>query len=324
MKLIQYIIILFLSFIIFNCDGGDKTIVSPSKDDDNSSSSNNTTNTIKKYSVSGRAVDWSDNPISGVTITISGQQITKSTTTDRNGYYSFTNLEKGSYTITADKEGYLAVFNEGKVEIYIDSSNEEANFLFSKLVQRKTITLTASEDTYVDERHASENYGSSEHLMTGHEDLRNATGNPQKGYIYYKCALIRFDLSQIPATATIISASLELTIHYPTISHKTSNVTVSLIDHCPRVNWRENEAISFDYPSTLIHIQTRTIDSTIPSRVYYWDVREAIKKWIAESHPNYGFCVKSYNNESIHDQCDFRSREHPQGGGPRLKITYEM
>jgi inhibitor of cysteine peptidase len=56
------------------------------------------------YSISG-TVTLGSSPLSGVTITLSGTA-KGSTTTNSDGSYSFTNLQKGSYTVTPSKTGY--------------------------------------------------------------------------------------------------------------------------------------------------------------------------------------------------------------------------
>jgi hypothetical protein len=57
------------------------------------------------YSISGIITDSSSNPLSGVTISLTGSA-TSSTTTDSNGFYGFSGLSNGSYTITPTKTGY--------------------------------------------------------------------------------------------------------------------------------------------------------------------------------------------------------------------------
>jgi len=55
-------------------------------------------------SISGRVTDDSNNPALGVTLTSSSGS---STTTNASGYYTFTNVITGTYTITPTKSGYI-------------------------------------------------------------------------------------------------------------------------------------------------------------------------------------------------------------------------
>ena len=73
------------------CGGGSNNI-------DESDGSNNATYTISGI-VSGDVQE-------GVVITLSGAA-TSSATTDDSGFYSFSNLESGSYSLSANLEGYV-------------------------------------------------------------------------------------------------------------------------------------------------------------------------------------------------------------------------
>ncbi|MBI2471289.1 MAG: carboxypeptidase regulatory-like domain-containing protein [Planctomycetes bacterium] len=56
--------------------------------------------------VFGFVIDEDDNPLKGVTVTITGNNSSDSAETDDDGYYEFTGLSKGDYTLTYEKEGY--------------------------------------------------------------------------------------------------------------------------------------------------------------------------------------------------------------------------
>jgi hypothetical protein len=57
------------------------------------------------YSISGIVTDNSGTALSGVTVSLTGAS-SASTTTDTSGFYRFTGLSNGSYTITPTKTGY--------------------------------------------------------------------------------------------------------------------------------------------------------------------------------------------------------------------------
>ncbi|HET6456896.1 MAG TPA: carboxypeptidase regulatory-like domain-containing protein, partial [Armatimonadota bacterium] len=57
---------------------------------------------IEVWVVSGYIVDSVDAGIEGVTVTLSGDE-SGSTTTDANGFYTFSNIPNGSYTVTPAK-----------------------------------------------------------------------------------------------------------------------------------------------------------------------------------------------------------------------------
>ena len=56
--------------------------------------------------ISGYVVDEDENALQGVTVTIEGGNLSDSTETNADGYYEFTNLAAGNYTLTYEKEGY--------------------------------------------------------------------------------------------------------------------------------------------------------------------------------------------------------------------------
>lgn len=56
--------------------------------------------------ISGYIIDEDENALQGVTVTIEGGNLSDSTQTNTDGYYEFTNLAAGNYTLTYEKEGY--------------------------------------------------------------------------------------------------------------------------------------------------------------------------------------------------------------------------
>ena len=57
-------------------------------------------------SISGDVKDGDGNVLQGVTVTIKGNSFTNETETDADGRYEFTELAKGNYTLTYEKDGY--------------------------------------------------------------------------------------------------------------------------------------------------------------------------------------------------------------------------
>jgi len=72
------------------------------------------------YTVSGRVRDRDGNPIEGVRIYLSGE-LTKEAVTDSKGYYRISGLSDGTYTIKAQKQGY--VFEPQEIEFRVKGSN---------------------------------------------------------------------------------------------------------------------------------------------------------------------------------------------------------
>src|SRR3990172_11446464 len=56
--------------------------------------------------VFGFVSDLDEEPLTGVTVTITGTEFSDSEETDVDGFYTFENLAAGDYTLTYEKEGY--------------------------------------------------------------------------------------------------------------------------------------------------------------------------------------------------------------------------
>ncbi len=78
-------------------------------------------NAIPTYTVSGTVTDGENNPIEGATVT--NEETGETVTTDENGDYSFTDVEEGTYTLTASAEGYVSASQ--KVSVTEDVTNAD-------------------------------------------------------------------------------------------------------------------------------------------------------------------------------------------------------
>lgn len=76
------------------------------------------------YSISGIVTDSNGNTLSGVTMTLTGAA-NSSMQTDSNGFYGFTELNNGSYTVTPSKTGYT--FSPSSIPVTINNSDAIAD-----------------------------------------------------------------------------------------------------------------------------------------------------------------------------------------------------
>lgn len=83
---------------------------------------------VQYYSISGKVIDSRKKGISGITVAISTDPVTK-VTTDSNGSYTFTDIASGSYTVTPSM-GVKDRFSPLKKDITIDSK-DAANVNFT-------------------------------------------------------------------------------------------------------------------------------------------------------------------------------------------------
>ncbi|GEM_PF-3714485 len=82
---------------------------------------------LPEYKISGTVKDDNDNPVPNVTITLSGDG-TGTTQTDGSGYYEFTDLSAGTYTVTPEKAGYVFTPSSQDVTLTQDEPQKEVNF----------------------------------------------------------------------------------------------------------------------------------------------------------------------------------------------------
>src|SRR5262249_611672 len=87
------------------------------------------------YTVSGVVTDGQSQPVSGVTVSLSGGQ-TGQTTTATNGSYSFSGLPTGNYTFTPSKSGY--VFDPSSIN-YPDLQKNKTDANFTALPAQQTV-----------------------------------------------------------------------------------------------------------------------------------------------------------------------------------------
>ena len=107
MRIIKFIIAILFSLSVASCSGGGSSY-------GGSSSGSNSGNYT--YYISG-TVTFSGNPLLGATISLAGTRST-TTTTDSSGYYSFTGLANGSYTVTPSGLGYTYTPSSIAVTMY--------------------------------------------------------------------------------------------------------------------------------------------------------------------------------------------------------------
>lgn len=113
-KQVRVSLVLFILVLLVGCGGSSHHSGSGSK-----------VNPEGIYSISGNA-SLGDNPLEGVTVTLSGAG-SGTVTTDANGNYSFTDLPDGSYTLTPSMSGY--VFTPASKAVTIQGSNvDSVNF----------------------------------------------------------------------------------------------------------------------------------------------------------------------------------------------------
>lgn len=162
------------------------------------------------------------------------------------------------------------------------------------------ITATADQDAYVTSRNPDTNYGSVSPLTV------SAKANNLRQALY------RFDLSQLPAGANIITATVSLFVidqnNRPVNIHRiTSDWTESAI------TWN-NGSGSFD-PAPSASFVPEFITQYITT-----DITSLVQQWVSGAAQNYGIMLVG----RVNNQTSYASRESSPDQVPYLTIRYSI
>ena len=137
--------------------------------------------------------------------------------------------------------------------------------LFTLFAAASSVELIPTEDSYIDYDDPSKNYGSASTLWTWGEVCYGSSCFGSKTFL-------KFDLSEVPSSATITSAELKLYLSSTTSPTSTVNVF-----YCSNNNWNELLINWYNAPS----FQSTPIDTcyTVAFEGWYsWTVTTAVNK----------------------------------------------
>lgn len=144
-----------------------------------------------------------------------------------------------------------------------------------------TVTLVAVADAYIDNGLPNNNYGASEDLFASlYGDFNNV-----------QWTLARFDLSSIPAAATIQSATVRL---YQEFGSGLASVTLNL--NRAGASWTEY-GVTFNNRPTLYLVSSASVGTGAGWKS--WDATSLVSAWVGETHPNYGVGVSGPVSGSV-------------------------
>lgn len=175
--------------------------------------------------------------------------------------------------------------------------------LQTDLVFADTLVLEPVADAYVDSQNPAVNYGGAIVLESRFEP---ATA---RRFVPY----LKFNLSSIPAGATINSANLHLYVR-----GALGSLPVSLPVFRPTEDWGENIITWDNKPSA--PSPAASIEVTSAAGVYQsWDVAALVRDWVSGTYPNHGLFF-FYEGMPVFHRIRFDSRE--AANRPRLIIDY--
>ncbi|MGV6858953.1 MAG: DUF4347 domain-containing protein, partial [bacterium] len=174
---------------------------------------------------------------------------------------------------------------------------------------------SGTQDTEIQQGSASTSFGNATSINV---DLDNGSGVAQ--------GLIRFDdlfgsgNSQIPAGATITSASLELQVTGPSAAAANISLHQMLTDWDESSTWN---SLSGGVSTDDVEAKS-TADGSVPTpdttgTITVTGLESSVQAWANGQNPNYGWLINTDNS----DGWDFRSSEYATPNlRPRLVVTY--
>ena len=167
----------------------------------------------------------------------------------------------------------------------------------------ETVTLGAIIDTYVDEEMAGSNFGGSARLHAGML--------PEFGF--RRQSLVKFNLADIPADATIHSATFRA---YLDEAFQLTSVNLTMGRNS--ATWTEYGASWNNKPAC---VAKNTIAVGLSDGWKSWNALDLVNDWLSGGSANYGLCLygPNYGASDFYDRR-FRSRE--SGMPPELVVEF--
>ncbi len=180
---------------------------------------------------------------------------------------------------------------------------------------QKLVELTPVADTFISEWYPDDRYG-------GNVSLRVRSGDIEQ-------ALLRFDLSSLPANMILDEAQLQVTV----INRSNANPMTARLYRLKR-DWREDEAthrqarngVAWEKPgakgasdrdATLVG--SRALPSSGAALI---DVKSAVADWLAQPASNQGFILSGDSDGSVYYALG--SRENRSDQRPKLLVRYRL
>ncbi len=170
-----------------------------------------------------------------------------------------------------------------------------------------TVTLTANADSWVDQDATSDNHGTDTTLEVS---SRDSSRNER--------TFVRFNLSSIPGTATVQSASLNLFMYSAPSGSRTHDA------HRVTASWTESGITWSNQPGAATLPSDSASTGTSDDVTISWDVTSDAQGFVDGSLTNNGWRIKDLaESSSTERRAQFRSREYGTSSQrPQLVVTY--
>ncbi len=179
-----------------------------------------------------------------------------------------------------------------------------------------TTTLTASQEVGVKQPDWDPTTPTSQRLRFG------GYNDGEENHFYR--SFIAFDLSGIPADATISNATLIMTVFgtSPVFSG-----TIPISAYRVTTSWTENITWTQQPSFEASALTSQGIDATVPT-TYTWDITNLAQGWASDSYDNYGVMLAGDppDADPINGMLDGAAvaRRSTDPDGPQLRITYSQ
>jgi hypothetical protein len=180
-------------------------------------------------------------------------------------------------------------------------------FTITLVYAETTKTLNPSEDSYVDSEYNPRAFGTNSQLQ-----VYNHPGTPINSMITY----MKFDLSSIPSSATINSATLG--VYATSCGGTTAN---KLYVGSVKSSWNETQLVWSNKPTYVANFSSISIPGEDSSGYKQWSIKQLVDNWVSGRSTNYGLSI--YFGSDSNMLCQFSSSESANNK-PYLTIKYTL
>ena len=165
---------------------------------------------------------------------------------------------------------------------------------------RGKITLPADQDTYLEDRHPDDNFGTNIELKV------KAQADDRKRSLY------RFNLSQIPAGANVLSA----TVYFYVTGSNNNPVNI----HRVTGSWEESTATWNNSNGVFDPVPVASFTPAINNQYISANITPLVQQWINSSVPNYGLMLIG----TVSNETKYASKENSVNRRPYIEVEISV
>ncbi|TMB07521.1 MAG: DNRLRE domain-containing protein, partial [Deltaproteobacteria bacterium] len=181
-----------------------------------------------------------------------------------------------------------------------------------------TVTLPSAQDSWLGQDAPNTNHGADSHMH-----VQSGVGKVRRG-------IIQFNLSSIPACASIDSATLQLSLENADNSsriYEVHRVAASWTELGVTWNRRNSTTLWTSAGGDFVAAPTDSVPTgTVNNVLLQWNVTPDVAAFVSGAATNAGWLVKDSVENGAKKEFTLRNREDTDGGGPQpqLVVTYTL